>query len=133
MSIEINNESGIEVDEQALLRLSTFALDFLHHVAVDMTGLQKADAVFQTHPFAPDGRKFLLLDRKFGIDVRVGTVAPRAADGVVAEIGDDGRADRRDDRRAEKPEHASPDSHPANESHTDSAGQVKSEVQATVL
>ena len=29
MSIEINNESGIEVDESALLRLATYELDFL--------------------------------------------------------------------------------------------------------
>ena len=29
MSIEINNESGIEVDEAALLRLAAFELDFL--------------------------------------------------------------------------------------------------------
>ncbi|GLK17584.1 MULTISPECIES: rRNA maturation RNase YbeY [Herbiconiux] len=30
MSIEVNNESSVEVDETALLRLATFALDFLH-------------------------------------------------------------------------------------------------------
>jgi probable rRNA maturation factor len=30
MSIEINNESGISADEQALQRLATFALDHLH-------------------------------------------------------------------------------------------------------
>ncbi|MEF2976519.1 rRNA maturation RNase YbeY [Subtercola sp. YIM 133946] len=30
MSIEVNNESSIPVDEQALLRLSTYALDQLH-------------------------------------------------------------------------------------------------------
>jgi probable rRNA maturation factor len=30
MSIEINNESGVEVDEQAIQRLSAFALDQLH-------------------------------------------------------------------------------------------------------
>ena len=30
MSIEINNESGVAVDEAALVRLSAFALDFLH-------------------------------------------------------------------------------------------------------
>ena len=30
MSIEINNESGVEVDEAGLQRLTTFALDFLH-------------------------------------------------------------------------------------------------------
>jgi len=30
MSIEINNESGIEVDEAGLQRLAVFALDFLH-------------------------------------------------------------------------------------------------------
>ena len=30
MSIEINNESGVEVDESALQRLATFALDHLH-------------------------------------------------------------------------------------------------------
>ena len=29
MSIEINNESGIEVDESALLRLAAYELDFL--------------------------------------------------------------------------------------------------------
>ncbi|RQP11326.1 MAG: rRNA maturation RNase YbeY [Microbacteriaceae bacterium] len=30
MSIEINNESGVEVDEAGLVRLATYALDFLH-------------------------------------------------------------------------------------------------------
>ena len=30
MSIEINNESGVEVDEQAIQRLATFALDQMH-------------------------------------------------------------------------------------------------------
>ncbi|PZQ88313.1 MAG: rRNA maturation RNase YbeY [Leifsonia xyli] len=30
MSIEINNESGVEVDEQGLLRLAAYGLDFLH-------------------------------------------------------------------------------------------------------
>jgi probable rRNA maturation factor len=30
MSIEINNESGVEVDEAGLQRLAVFALDFLH-------------------------------------------------------------------------------------------------------
>jgi probable rRNA maturation factor len=30
VSIEVNNESSVEVDETALLRLATFALDFLH-------------------------------------------------------------------------------------------------------
>jgi probable rRNA maturation factor len=30
MSIEINNESGVEVDEAGLQRLTVFALDFLH-------------------------------------------------------------------------------------------------------
>ncbi|MFB2555130.1 rRNA maturation RNase YbeY [Herbiconiux liangxiaofengii] len=30
MSIEVNNESSVEVDETALLRLASFALDFLH-------------------------------------------------------------------------------------------------------
>jgi len=30
VSIEINNESGVEVDEAALQRLATFALDHLH-------------------------------------------------------------------------------------------------------
>src|SRR5690606_29830192 len=30
VSIEINNESGVEVDEAALQRLATFALDYLH-------------------------------------------------------------------------------------------------------
>ena len=30
MSIEVNNESSVEVDEQALLRLAAFALDAMH-------------------------------------------------------------------------------------------------------
>src|SRR5690606_2924836 len=30
MSIEINNESGVEVDEVGLVRLAAYALDFLH-------------------------------------------------------------------------------------------------------
>jgi probable rRNA maturation factor len=30
VSIEVNNESSVQVDETALLRLATFALDFLH-------------------------------------------------------------------------------------------------------
>jgi probable rRNA maturation factor len=30
MSIDINNESGVEVDEAAILRLATFALDQMH-------------------------------------------------------------------------------------------------------
>lgn len=30
MSIEVNNESGVDVDEAALVRISAFALDFLH-------------------------------------------------------------------------------------------------------
>jgi probable rRNA maturation factor len=30
MSIEINNESGVSIDESALLRLVSFELDFLH-------------------------------------------------------------------------------------------------------
>ena len=30
MSIEINNESGVDVDEAGLQRLAVFALDFLH-------------------------------------------------------------------------------------------------------
>ena len=30
MSIEINNESGIDVDEQAVQRLAVYALDQLH-------------------------------------------------------------------------------------------------------
>jgi len=38
MSIEINNESGVEVDEAGLQRLATFALDFLHvHPDADLT------------------------------------------------------------------------------------------------
>ncbi len=30
MSIEINNESGVAVDEESLVRLSAFALDYMH-------------------------------------------------------------------------------------------------------
>ena len=38
MSIEINNESGVSIDESALLRLVSFELDFLHVQWMDEPG-----------------------------------------------------------------------------------------------
>ena len=48
MSIEINNESGVEVDESALQRLATFALDHLHvHQDADLAILLVDEAAME--------------------------------------------------------------------------------------
>ncbi|HWM33445.1 MAG TPA: rRNA maturation RNase YbeY [Pseudolysinimonas sp.] len=48
MSIEINNESGAEVDEGALQRLATFALDHLHvHADADLAILMVDEAAME--------------------------------------------------------------------------------------
>jgi probable rRNA maturation factor len=48
MSIEINNESGVEVDEGALLRLATFALDHLRvHPDADLAILLVDEAAME--------------------------------------------------------------------------------------
>ena len=48
MSIELNNESGIEVDESALQRLAIFALDYLHvHPDADLAILLVDEAAME--------------------------------------------------------------------------------------
>jgi probable rRNA maturation factor len=48
LSIEINNESGVEVDESALLRLATFALDHLRvHPDADLAILLVDEAAME--------------------------------------------------------------------------------------
>jgi probable rRNA maturation factor len=48
MSIEINNESGLEVDESALQRLAIFALDHLHvHPDADLAILLVDEAAME--------------------------------------------------------------------------------------
>jgi probable rRNA maturation factor len=48
MSIEINNESGAEVDEGALQRLATYALDHLHvHADADLAILMVDEAAME--------------------------------------------------------------------------------------
>ena len=48
MSIEINNESGMEVDESALQRLAVFALDHLHvHPDADLAILLVDEAAIE--------------------------------------------------------------------------------------
>lgn len=48
MSIEINNESGVEVDEGALQRLAIFALDHLHvHADADLAILLVDEAAME--------------------------------------------------------------------------------------
>ena len=48
MSIELNNESGVVVDESALQRLATFALDFLHvHPDADLAILLVDEAAME--------------------------------------------------------------------------------------
>src|SRR6202012_6232354 len=101
------------VHEHELARL------FLHLVGIDMAVFQMGDAARQADASAVNLSELLLLHGKIRADRGIGVIAARAADGVVAEIGDDAERDRRDYRRAEKSRYAPPDSHPSNESHTD--------------
>src|SRR5690606_40448912 len=69
MSIEINNESGVAVDEAALVRLSAYGLDFLHvHpdadlaiVLVDEAAMEQLHVQWMDEPGPTD---VLSLDRK---------------------------------------------------------------------
>ena len=71
MSIEINNESGVEVDELAIQRLATFALDQLHvHpdaelaiVFVDEAAMEQLHVQWMDEPGPTDVLSFPI-DRK---------------------------------------------------------------------
>jgi probable rRNA maturation factor len=76
MSIEINNESGIEVDEAALLRLATFALDHLRvHpdadlaiMLVDEAALEQLHVQWMDEPGPTDVLSFPMDELRPGSD-----------------------------------------------------------------
>jgi probable rRNA maturation factor len=76
MSIEINNESGVDVDEAALQRLATFALDQLHvHpdaelaiLAVDEAAMEQLHVQWMDEPGPTDVLSFPMDELRPGTD-----------------------------------------------------------------
>jgi len=76
MSIEINNESGIDVDEAALQRLTTFALDQLHvHpdaelaiLVVDEAAMEQLHVQWMDEPGPTDVLSFPMDELRPGTD-----------------------------------------------------------------
>lgn len=88
MSIEINNESAIEVDEARVLKLATFALDFLHiHPAaempiifVDEPAMEKLHIEWMDEPGPTDVLSFPM------DELRPGTESDPTAPGILGDI-----------------------------------------------
>lgn len=76
MSIEINNESGVAVDEAALVRLSAYGLDFLHvHpdadlaiVLVDEAAMEQLHVQWMDEPGPTDVLSFPMDELRPGTD-----------------------------------------------------------------
>ncbi|QEO09811.1 rRNA maturation RNase YbeY [Protaetiibacter larvae] len=76
MSIEINNESGVAVDEAALQRLASYALDFLHvHpdadlaiVLVDEAAMEQLHVQWMDEPGPTDVLSFPMDELRPGTD-----------------------------------------------------------------
>jgi len=81
MSVEVNNESGISIDESALLRLVTFELDFLHVHAdaelaillVDEAAMEQLHVQWMDEPGPTDVLSFPMDELRPGKD---GDVSP---------------------------------------------------------
>ncbi len=88
MSIEINNESGIEVDEEALQRLAVYALDALHvHadaelaiVLVDEGAMEQLHVQWMDEPGPTDVLSFPM------DELRPGTEDAMAPPGLLGDI-----------------------------------------------
>ena len=88
MSIEINNESAIAVDEARVLQLATFALDFLHiHPAaempiifVDEPAMEKLHIEWMDEPGPTDVLSFPM------DELRPGTESDPTAPGILGDI-----------------------------------------------
>ena len=103
MSIEITNESGVEVDEAAIQRLLTFALDFLRvhpdaDVAVlfvDEGAMERLHVQWMDEPGPTDVLSFPMDELRPGTDDRVTppgllgdiVVCPQVAQAQAAEAG----------------------------------------------
>jgi len=79
MSIEINNESGVEVDEAGLQRLAVFALDFLHvHpdadlaiVLVDESAMEQLHVQWMDEPGPTDVLSFPMDELRPGTEEEI--------------------------------------------------------------
>ena len=88
MSIEINNESALSVDEPRVLKLATFALDFLHiHPAaempiifVDEPAMEKLHIEWMDEPGPTDVLSFPM------DELRPGTESDPTAPGILGDI-----------------------------------------------
>lgn len=88
MSIEINNESALSVDEPRVLKLATFALDYLHiHPAaempiifVDEPAMEKLHIDWMDEPGPTDVLSFPM------DELRPGTESDPTAPGILGDI-----------------------------------------------
>ena len=88
MSIEINNESAVSVDEPRVLKLATFALDYLHiHPAaempiifVDEPAMEKLHIEWMDEPGPTDVLSFPM------DELRPGTESDPTAPGILGDI-----------------------------------------------
>lgn len=88
MSIEINNESALSVDEPRVLKLATFALDYLHiHPAaempiifVDEPAMEKLHIEWMDEPGPTDVLSFPM------DELRPGTESDPTAPGILGDI-----------------------------------------------
>lgn len=88
MSIEINNESALSVDEPRVLKLATFALDYLHiHPAaempiifVDEPAMEKLHIEWMDEPGPTDVLSFPM------DELRPGTETDPTAPGILGDI-----------------------------------------------
>jgi len=77
MSIEINNESGLEADEVRILNLATFALDFMNIdpnaelsiVMANETTMEKLHIEFMDEPGPTDVLSFPMVELRPGSDL----------------------------------------------------------------
>src|ERR1700678_905291 len=99
--------------------------EFFHQIGIDGAGLQKLDAMLEALAFVGDAGELFLRDRETRTRIGEREKTARAANRVVAEIRDRGRADSRNDHCTEKPRDAVSDSHEPNESQSDSQGQAE--------
>jgi len=110
-----------DLARRAVHQLGTGKL--LDQIGVDLAGLHQLDAMLQAPSLALELGELLLAHTELGLRILERDDAACAPDRIVAEIGRDRAAHRRQHHGGEHAGHTSPDSHPANESPTDSGRQ----------
>src|SRR6185437_12277054 len=92
------------------------ARELFDQIEIDMARLHLADMLLKKRALTLQLDELFLADPEFRLRVGEREHAARTPDRVIAEIGGDRAADRRQYHCRENPRHTSPDSHQANES-----------------